>query len=150
MFKSLENWSPIPLRAVLGFGFVYHGFPKLFSAAGHDMFVGMLQGIGVPLPEMTAWFVGMVELAGGLALLAGALTSVAGLVLIVNMLVALLTVHLPQGFNFIHITGMSEAGPQFGMPGYEVPLLYVAGLAALVVSGPGPFSVDERVNPTAT
>lgn len=39
---------------------------------------------------------------------------------------------------------MSDAGPQFGMPGYEVPLLYIAGLATLGLFGPGAFSFDER------
>ena len=63
--------------------------------------------------------------------------------LIVEMLVAMLKVHLPQGFIFIHITAMTTAGPQFGMPGYEVNLLYIAGLLALLLGGAGPASVDE-------
>lgn len=141
MFDSIKEWSPTPLRAVLGFGFVYHGLPKLFSDAGHTMFVGMLTNIGVPAPDFMAYFVGAVELLGGLALLAGAFTTIASAVLIVNMLVALVTVHLPQGFNFMNITGMGDAGPQFGVPGYEVPLLYIAGLAALLLSGPGAAAV---------
>jgi hypothetical protein len=66
-----------------------------------------------------------------------------GLLGIVEMLVALFKVHLAAGFSFLHITGMSGAGPQFGMPGYEVNLLYIAGLASLVLSGGGAWSVDE-------
>ena len=143
MFDSIKSWSPAPLRAVLGFGFVYHGVPKLFSEGGHEMFVGMLSAIGVPAPGITAYFVGGVELIGGLALIAGAFTAVASAVLIVNMLVAMFTVHLPQGFNFIHITGMTDAGPQFGMPGYEVTLLYIAGLASILISGGGAASVGR-------
>lgn len=145
MLSTRTHWAPLSLRLILGFGFVYHGIPKLFSASGHAMFVGMLQNIGVPAAEPTAWFVGGVELVGGMALIAGAFTSIASAALLINMLVALFTVHLPNGFNFINITGLSDAGPQFGMPGYEVPLLYIGGLLTLLVFGPSRFSVDERL-----
>ncbi len=142
MQQSWSKWAPLPLRVVLGVGFVYHGVPKVFTTAGHDMFVGMLQGIGVPAAGLMAWVVGIGEVAGGLALVAGAFVAVAAPLLIVNMLVALFTVHLPTGFNFMNITGMTEAGPQFGMPGYEVNLLYIAGLLALFLRGPTHLSVD--------
>ena len=36
----------------------------------------------------------------------------------------------------MHITGMTDAGPVFGMPGYEVNLLYIAGLLALFLAAP--------------
>ncbi len=143
MTNVLSKWAPLPLRLIIGFGFVYHGFPKLFSAAGHDMFVGMLQSIGVPAAGMMAWAVGSVELLGGIALIAGAFVSIASVLLIINMLVAMFSVHLPNGFNFMHITDMTDAGPVFGMPGYEVNLLYIAGLLALFLRGPSHLSVDE-------
>lgn len=151
MHRTLRDWAPLALRLVIGFGFVYHGFPKLFSGAGHDGFVGMLQMIGVPAPGLMAWLVGIVEFAGGLALLAGAFVQLVAIPLIADMLVALFTVHLPQGFNFMNITGMGEAGPQFGMPGYEVNLLYLAGLVSLMLGGAGALSLEERMRarPTA-
>ena len=145
MQTAWSKWAPMPLRLIIGFGFIYHGSPKIFSGQGHEMFVGMLQGIGVPAAGLTAWVVGIVELLGGLALIAGAFVSVAAALLIIDMLVALFTVHLPNGFNFINITGMTEAGPQFGMPGYEVPLLYLAGLLALFLRGASHMSVDEKL-----
>ncbi len=145
MTNALSKWAPLPLRLIIGFGFVYHGFPKLFSAGGHDMFVGMLQSIGVPAAEMMAWAVGSVELLGGIALIAGAFVSTASIPLIIDMLVAMFSVHLSNGFNFMHITGMTDAGPVFGMPGYEVNLLYIAGLLALFLRGPSHLSVDEAL-----
>jgi putative oxidoreductase len=145
MHRTIRDWAPLALRVVIGFGFLYHGFPKLFSSAGHDAFVGMLQMIGVPAPGLMAWVVGIVEVAGGLALLVGAFVQLAAIPLVVNMLVAMFTVHLPQGFNFINITGMTDAGPQFGMPGYEVNLLYIAGLLNLMLGGAGALSVEERM-----
>lgn len=55
-----------------------------------------------------------------------------------NMEVALFKVHLAAGFSFMNITGMTDAGPQFGMPGDEVNVLYIDGIEfALVVYGMG-------------
>ncbi len=141
---SMNKWAPIPLRLILGFGFLYHGFPKL-SLQGHEMFQGMLQGIGVPAPGFMAWFVGGVEVFGGFALIAGAFVTIASVLLVGNMLVAIFTVHLRFGFDFMNITGMTETGAQFGMPGYETPLLYVGGLLALLLTGPSHLSIDEKL-----
>ena len=141
---SMNKWALIPLRLVLGFGFLYHGFPKL-GPQGHEMFQGMLQGIGVPAPGFMAWFVGGVEVIGGVALITGAFVAIASVLLVGNMLVAIFTVHLPFGFNFMNITGMTESGAQFGMPGYETPLLYLGGLLTLLLAGPSHLSVDEKL-----
>ncbi len=58
------------------------------------------------------------------------------------LLVAALTVHLPYGFSSIKLQAVTAAGAQFGQPGYETDLLYLACLAALVLGGPGPYAVD--------
>lgn len=145
MQASWSKWAPMPLRLVIGFGMVYHGYPKVFSGQGHEMFVGMLQGIGIPAAGLMAWVVGIVEFLGGLAIIGGAFVSVVSVLLIIDMLVAVFVVHLPVGFSFMNITGMTDAGPQFGMPGYEVPLLYLAGLLALLLRGPTHMSVDAKL-----
>jgi putative oxidoreductase len=45
----------------------------------------------------------------------------------------------------MNITGITESGALvFGMPGYEVNLLYSAALLALAIGGAGAYSVDER------
>ena len=59
------------------------------------------------------------------------------------LLVASLTVHLPYGFSSIKLQSVTAAGAQFGPPGYEVDLLYLACLAALVLGGSGPFALDR-------
>jgi putative oxidoreductase len=142
--KYWYQWAPLPLRLVLGFGFIYHGFPKLSSMAGHGRFAGTLQGIGVPAPDAMAWIVAMIEVVGGLALILGTLVVVTSAVLTIHMLVAMWTVHLPYGFSFMNVTGQTESGPTFGMPGYEVNLLYIAGLLALILGGAGAWSLDRR------
>jgi putative oxidoreductase len=146
MERGLHRFWPLPLRVLLGIGFMVHGAPKVFSAAGHDGFAGMLQQIGVPLPGLMAWVVGLVEFFGGIALVIGLFTVEVAVLLAIDMLVAMFKVHLAAGFSFIQIKGMTPDGtPQFGMPGIEVNLLYLAGLLALFIGGPGPVSVDERV-----
>lgn len=145
MEGKLRRWWPLPLRVLLGIGFMVHGFPKLFSTTGHDGFVGMLQQIGIPFPELMAWVVGIVEFFGGIALIIGLFTVEVAVLLAIDMLVALFTVHLAAGFSFMNIVGTTPEGtPQFGMPGIEVNLIYLAGLMALFLGGPGPLSVDER------
>ncbi len=145
MSDALRHHASLPIRALLGFGFVFHGYGKLFAEGGHAMFVGMLQGIGVPAPEATAWAVGALEFFGGLALIVGAAVPVVAVALIGVMATALLTVHLPVGFNFMNMIGMTEAGPQFGLPGFEVNLIYIAGLSSLVLGGAGAWSVDRLI-----
>jgi putative oxidoreductase len=145
MARNVQSYWPLPLRILLGIGFMVHGAPKLFSPEGHQQFQGMLGQLGIPAPQVMAWVVGIVEFFGGVALVVGLATSLVAILLSVNMLVALFKVHLPHGFGFLQITGMTDQGPVFGMPGIEVNLLYLAGLLALLIGGPGPLSVDERV-----
>jgi putative oxidoreductase len=145
MDRHLERYWPMPLRIMLGIAFMYHGAPKLFSAAQHAGFQGMLAQLGVPLPALMSWIVGIVEFFGGIALIVGAATWLVTLLLSIDMLVAMFLVHLPHGFGYIQITGMTDKGPVFGLPGAEVNLLYLAALVALFIGGAGPLSVDERV-----
>jgi putative oxidoreductase len=135
-----RQWAPLPLRLVIGFGFMAHGWAKL--SRGPAGFARILEQIGAPLPEATAWVSTFIEILGGLAILAGAFVGVASIPLIVMMLVAMFTVHLRYGFSAINTVGLTADGPQFGPPGYEVNLLYVASLLALILGGAGPFSID--------
>lgn len=145
MEGKLQRWWPLPLRILLGIGFMVHGAPKLFSQAGHDGFAAMLQQLGVPLPALMAWVVGLVEFFGGIALVIGLFVAEATVLLAIDMLVAMFKVHLAAGFSFLNVTGTSPEGtPIYGMPGAEVNLLYLAGLVALFIGGPGPLSVEER------
>lgn len=145
MKRAWNEWASLPLRLVIGFGFAYHGYPKVFTSEGHASFLGMLQNIGIPLAGPTSWFVGILEFFGGLALIIGAFVTVISVLGVVHQLVAMFAVHLPHGFNFLNITGMTESGPTFGMPGYEVNLLYIAGFLAIALGGAGALSVDRML-----
>jgi putative oxidoreductase len=62
------------------------------------------------------------------------------------LLTAILTVHLPYGFLTVKLLAVTSAGAQFGPVGYEMNLLYIACLAALVLGGAGPLSVDRMLS----
>ena len=51
--------------------------------------------------------------------------------------------HLPYGFSSIKLQAVTAAGAQFGPPGFETDLLYLACLAALVLAGSGPLAIDS-------
>jgi putative oxidoreductase len=136
-----RQWAPLPLRLIIGYGFLVHGWAKL--SRGPSGFARLLEQIGAPLPDVTAWVSTFIEIVGGLAILAGAFVTVVSIPLIVMMLVAMFTVHFRYGFSAINTIGLTAAGPQFGPPGYEVNLLYIAGLLALILGGAGAFSVDR-------
>jgi putative oxidoreductase len=132
---------PLPLRLIIGIGFMAHGWAKL--SRGPSGFANLLTQIGAPLPEITAWVSTFVELLGGLAIFVGAFVEVVSVPLIAMMLVAMFTVHLKYGFSSVNTIGLTQNGPQFGPPGYEINLLYIAGLLALIFGGAGAFSIDR-------
>jgi putative oxidoreductase len=137
---SLTRWTPIPLRLIVGYGFMQHGYAKLYK--GPDAFATILQAMGVPSPHLMAWFTILIELFGGLAVILGAFIAIVSVPMAAVLLVAMFKVHLPYGFSTIKLIAVTEAGAKFGPPGYEVNLLYIACLAALVLGGPGPFAID--------
>src|SRR5262249_46857216 len=140
---TIARWAAIPLRLIVGYGFMAHAFAKL--SKGPDAFAAILQAIGVPGPHFMAWSTILVELVGGLAVILGAFVPLVSGPMAAVLLVAIFTVHLPYGFTSIKLVAVTSAGPQFGPPGYETDLLYLACLAALVVGGSGPFAVDRVI-----
>jgi putative oxidoreductase len=138
---NFQRWSALPLRLIVGYGFMEHGYAKLIH--GPERFVAILHTLGVPAPELMAWATIMVELLGGLAVLLGAFIPLASLLMAGVLLTAMFTVHLQYGFSAIKLQAVTPAGAQFGPPGYEVDLLYLACLAALVLTGSGPFSIGS-------
>ena len=137
---SVARWAPIPLRLIVGYGFMEHGFAKL--SKGPENFAAILHAIGVPAAHFMAWLTILTELIGGLAVLLGAFVPLVSLPMAAVLFVAMLTVHLPYGFSSIKLLSVTSGRAQFGPPGFELDLLYVAGLAALVFGGSGPLAID--------
>lgn len=138
---SIARLAPIPLRLIVGYGFMEHGFAK--AARGFDAFPAILFAIGVPAPHLLGWLTIMVEILGGLAVLLGALVPLASIPMAIVLLTAMFTVHLPYGFSSIKLQAITATGAQFGPPGYETDFLYLACLVALVLGGSGPLSIDR-------
>ena len=140
---SVTVWAPIPLRLIVGYGFMEHGLAKL--SRGPDAFGAILHAIGVPAPHVMAWSTILIEVLGGLAVILGAFVALVALPMAALLVVAIFTVHLPYGFSSIKLVSVTAAGAQFGPPGYELNLLYLACLVALVLGGPGPLAIDGLV-----
>lgn len=136
-FEKNQKMVPVILRIIVGVIFLLHGLGK-FGIIGDGNIqgvVGMFGQLGMPLPGITAPFVALVEMLGGLALILGFGTRIASLLLSVVMLVAIVAVKLPMAPNPI-----APAGP---MPGYELDLALLAGLIALLFYGAGSGALDN-------
>jgi len=134
-------WTLLPLRVVVGVGFLLHGLAKLNR--GPANFASLLEYVGAPYPIATAWMVTCVEIVGGIFVIIGFVVPLVSLPLMVSMLVALFTVQIHYGFSSVNTIGLTQSGPVFGPPGYEINLLYIAGLIALALSSPTAASVDR-------
>ncbi len=139
-----QCWYAVPLRLIVGYGFIAHGYAKL--ARGPESFAGILSALGVLDPALMAWATILIEIFGGLAVVLGLFIPLASIPMIVVLLVAIFTVHLPYGFSSIKLLSVTAAGANFGQPGYETDLLYIAALVALLLGGSGPLAVDRYLS----
>jgi putative oxidoreductase len=124
---SNQSWAFTIFRVVVGSVFLAHGIQKFFMYGLHGV-AGMFATIGIPIPALTSVLVALVELLGGTALIFGFLTRWAAALNGFDMVVAILLVHLKNGF--------------FNPMGIEFPLTLLAACVVLAIHGPGAASVD--------
>lgn len=126
--SAAPSFGLLVLRLVVGGIFAAHGAQKVFEYTIPET-IGSFSGMGIPLPEIAAPLVAFLELIGGILLALGLFTRPVGILLAVDMVVALVAVHLPAGL------WVGEGGYEF------VAVLGVAALA-LAFTGAGRFSLD--------
>jgi putative oxidoreductase len=144
MFRKLVSTSDdsilMALRLCLGVVFFAHGaqfFLGWFGGYGFTGTMAFFTQLGFPAP--LAFLAITSQFFGGIALLLGLLTRLAALGIIVDMLVAIATIHLQFGF-FMNWTGQAKG------EGFEFHLLVLAIAGALVVRGAGAWSIDRLLS----
>lgn len=131
--SRLSAFAPTILRIALGGLMAYHGFDKFRGGiSGVEMFFGE---VGVPAAAAFAPTVAVVELVGGIALIAGLGTRLMAAALATVLAGAVLYVKADIGI-------VATQGP---MPGAELDVAILAGLAALLLLGPGRFAADGAI-----
>lgn len=131
-----NSLSGLLMHLSAGVIFAAHGAQKLFGSFGGGGLEGTAQwmaSIGLEPGYLMALAAGSAEFFGGIALLLGLLTRPAAFVLAMTMLVAVITVHLPNGLF------LSNNGYEFGLA-----LLAITG--ALVLNGGGKLSLDRMLS----
>ena len=139
LFSTSNDYTLTIVRLVLGVTFFMHGAQKMlgwFGGYGLHGTMGFFTQLGIPAP--LAFLAICAEFFGGLGLLVGLLGRIAALGIMVNMLVAIATVHHVNGF-FMNWTGQQKG------EGFEYHLLAIALAIVVLVRGSGPISIDRAI-----
>lgn len=145
MFRKListsDDFAPTIARLVLGVVFFAHGSQKMLGWFGGYGFHGTMgfftQAMHIPAP--LAFLAICAEFFGGMGLIVGLLTRVAAFGITVNMLVAIFTVHISNGF-FANWSGQQKG------EGIEYHLLAIALCLVVMIKGAGALSIDRALS----
>jgi putative oxidoreductase len=127
---TLQSAGLLVLRLVVGTTFLLHGLDKLGDLPYWEHFFG---AHSIPAPSVMAPLVAATETVGGVLLIVGAATAPVAAALTGDMLVALFTTHIGNGFF------VADGG-------FELVLVLAGASATLVLAGPGRYSVDARIS----
>ena len=131
--EGLERLAVLILRLFLGFAFMMHGSQKLlgaFGGGGVAGVAGMLSKLGLEPSQIWAWILSITEFVGGVCVVLGFLTRFWAAGLVIDMTVAIIKVHMPNGFFA-------------SKNGFELPLALGVMALAILLTGPGALSVDR-------
>ena len=124
IIDKIREFSPLPLRIIIGITFIIHGLPKLVGVGKTQGFFGHM---GLP-PEL-ALPIALLEVIGGIVLICGILTRITSILLIIEMIGAIFTAKISKGF----------------VGGYELDLLLIFIALSLLISGPGRVSIERDI-----
>lgn len=124
-----KSFSLLFARLVVAYGF-YN--PAMMKFSDINSVADWFGSIGIPFPLLNAYMAATTEIVGVVLLTLGLLTRAISIPLIVVMIVAIVTVHLPNGFSA-------------GTNGFEIPLYYMLFLFVFLTNGAGKFSLDRLI-----
>ena len=130
LIKKLGDLPLLFMRLVLAYGFYTTATMKWSNINGVAEWFGSL---GIPAPTLNAYLAASTEAIGLVLLTLGLATRFISIPLMITMIVAIVTVHLPNGF---------EAGNN----GFEIPLYYFIMLSTLLINGSGKISLDNLIS----
>jgi len=127
--EYLKSLGLLVARLLVAYGFYEPAMMKWKDIGSVAEWFGSM---GIPFPTLNAYMAASTEVAGVVLLTLGLLTRVISLPLIVIMIVAIVTVHLGNGFSA-------------GNNGFEIPLYYMSFLLIFLSNGAGKFSLDRII-----
>lgn len=128
--STLDNFGKLILRLTLGLLLILHGAAKLSSGIGGIEAMVIARG----LPAFLAWGVYVGEVIAPLLLIVGIYTRLGGLLIAINMIVAILLVHMGELFS---LTG----GGGWGL---ELQGMFLFGGLVVACLGAGAYSLGGR------
>ncbi|MBK7629218.1 MAG: DoxX family protein [Ignavibacteriales bacterium] len=124
--SKLKDFHLLAIRLILAYGFFNPAIMKWKNISSIAEWFG---SIGIPLPGLNAYLSATTEMAGVILLTLGLANRIISIPLIFVMIVAIVTVHLSNGF-------------ESGSNGFEIPVYYILLLLVILIYGAGKFSVD--------
>ena len=128
IYNVLEPLSYPLIRFVAGAMMVPHGYAKVFG--GIEGTTKFFASVGLEPALTLAWYVGLLELVGGVCVAFGFLTRFMSAQLVGLLAVATFYIHLPSGFLWVK-------------GGFEYPLFWMIIMIAITIQGGGKLSVDN-------
>ena len=126
---KLQDLSLLAIRAILAYGFYEPAMNKWNDITSIAQWFASM---GIPLPTLNAYIAAGTETLGVVLLTLGLFTRLISFPLIIIMIVAIVTVHLSNGFSA-------------GDNGFEIPLYYIIFLLTLFAHGAGKISLDSLI-----
>ena len=115
------------LRIATGIVFLNHGYAKMFKM-GIGGVTGFFGNVGIPLPNVMATLITLLEVFGAVAIIVGFLTRPLAVVFMLDMLGAIFLVQLKNGFSK-----------------FELEFLLLGAAVALIFTGAGRYSIDAMI-----
>jgi len=134
IYEALEPWAYPLVRVAAGAILMVHGYVKLFLGGAAFIADKILPNLGFYPSLVWAYFLGALELVGGLMIVVGLLTRPIAFMLVIEFLVITFGWNFRFGFSFTNPGG-----------GFEYPLLWLVVFVSIAIRGGGRYSTDGRI-----